>query len=84
MIVAMNSSITMATNGEPRICTTAAWLRPSSPTTMTTNAMVSGTLATAVRRWRQKSPVPERAEPRPRTRPSGVLSLPPVISVLLP
>ena len=80
----MNSSITTATNGEPRICTTAAWLRPSSPTTMTTNAMVSGTPATAVSRWRQNSPVPERAEPSPRTRPSDVLSFPPAISGSLP
>ena len=26
----MNSSMMMATSGEPRICTTAAWLRPST------------------------------------------------------
>src|SRR5690242_17334855 len=34
--------------------------------------MVSGTAATAVSRWRQNCAVPERAEPRPRTRRSGV------------
>src|SRR5690348_3540792 len=32
----------------------------------------SGMLATAVNRWCQKWPVPSRAEPRPRTRASGV------------
>ena len=42
----MNSSMMIATSGEPRICTTAAWLRPSSAMTMTMTAMVSGTLAT--------------------------------------
>ena len=45
----------MATSGEPRICATAAWLRPSSVIMMMIAAMVSGMLATAVRRWRQKS-----------------------------
>ena len=46
----MNSSITIATSGEPRICTTAAWLRPSSDIRITMNAMVSGTFAIAVSR----------------------------------
>ena len=40
----------------------------AATTTMTTKAMISGTLATAVSRWRQKCPVPSWAEPRPRTR----------------
>ncbi len=39
---------------------------------MTITAMVSGTLATAVRRWCQNTRVPWCAEPRWRTRPSGV------------
>ena len=39
-----------ATSGEPRICTAAAWLRPSSAMTMTINAMVSGMPATDVTR----------------------------------
>ena len=46
----MNSSMMMATSGEPRICTTAAWLRPSSAMTMTSSAMVSGMPATDVTR----------------------------------
>ena len=46
----MNSSMMMAISGEPRICTTAAWLRPSSATTITTSAMVSGMPATEVMR----------------------------------
>ena len=33
---------------------------------------ISSAIATAVRRWRQKSVVPECEEPRLRTRPSGV------------
>src|SRR5262245_871357 len=79
----MNSSIITAMRGDPRICTTAAWLRPSSATTMRTKAMVSGTLATAVRRWRQKCPVPDLAGPKPRTCLSGVL-ISPAISYLRP
>src|SRR5215470_2759422 len=35
-------------------------------------AMVSGMLAIAVSRCRMKSSVPDLAEPKPRTRPSGV------------
>ena len=35
----------IATSGEPRICATAAWLRPISDTTISTAAMVSGMLA---------------------------------------
>ena len=74
----------MATSGEPRIWAANAWLRPSSDTTISTNAMVSGTLATAVRRWRQKCSVPDLAAPSPRTRASGVLIFPPAISAILP
>ena len=51
---------------------------------MKTKAMLSGTLATAVRRWRQKCSVPDLAEPRPRTRASGVLIFPATISAALP
>src|SRR4051794_3569768 len=37
-----------------------------------TKNRISGMLETAVSRWCQKWPVPSRAEPRPRTRASGV------------
>ncbi len=47
---ARNSSMMMAITGEPRICATAAWLRPSSVIRMITVAMVSGILAIAVTR----------------------------------
>jgi hypothetical protein len=47
-------------------------LRPSSDITITITGIISRTIATAVRRCRQKSDVPDVAEPRPRTRPSGV------------
>ena len=50
----MNSSMMMATGGEPRICAAAAWLRPNSNSTIRMNAMASGTLATAVSRCTQK------------------------------
>ena len=40
--------------------------------TMTMAGTISRTMAIAVRRCCQKSLVPARAEPRPRTRPSGV------------
>ena len=46
----MNSSMMTATSGEPRICTAAAWLRPSRATAITIAAMVSGTPATEVMR----------------------------------
>ena len=59
----MNSIRMIATAGEPRICAVAAWLRPSSVIRMITAAMVSGILATAVRRWRQKCSVPDLAAP---------------------
>src|SRR5271165_2628854 len=39
---------------------------------ITITAIVSGMLATAVSRWRQKCSVPEWAAPSPRTRESGV------------
>src|SRR5262245_46308004 len=68
----MNSSITMATSGDPRIWTAAAWLRPTSAITMMTPAIVSGTPATAVTRSRKKSAVTDLAVPDPRTIPSGV------------
>jgi hypothetical protein len=71
----MNSSMVMATKVEPRICTTAAWLRPSKPRMTSTTRMVSGTLATEVIRWCQKCLVPDFAEPRWRTRASGVRML---------
>src|SRR5215470_3990275 len=68
----MNSSMVMATSGEPRICTAAAWLRPSSESAIVMTAAVSGTSATDVSRCHQKCSVPDFAGPRPRTRPSGV------------
>ena len=68
----MNSSRMIATGSEPRICVAPAWLRPSSIITTTITGSISSIIATAVRRWRQKSEVPECEAPRLRTRPSGV------------
>ncbi len=39
---------------------------------ITMTGIISSTIATAVRRWRQKSEVPECEAPRLRTRASGV------------
>ena len=62
----------IAIGSEPRICAAPAWLRPISIRMITMTGTISSAIATAVRRWRQKSVVPECEEPRLRTRPSGV------------
>ena len=46
----MNSSTMIETIGKARICTTAAWLRPSSAVMISSKAMVSGMPATEVTR----------------------------------
>src|ERR1700755_2353688 len=68
----MNNSMMIAMTGEPRICAAPAWLLPSIIMTTTITGTIKSTIATAVRRWRQKSEVPECEAPRLRTRESGV------------
>src|ERR1700723_975659 len=85
----MNNSMMIATSGEERTCTAPAWLLLRSIITMTMTGTISSTIATAVRRWRQKSEVPECEAPRLRTRASGVridveeLDLTGVVGVLI-
>ena len=68
----MKSTRMIAIGIEPRICAAPAWLRPISISTITMTGTIKSVIATAVRRWRQKSLVPECEEPRLRSRPSGV------------
>src|SRR6185312_7052917 len=61
-----------AMNGLVSRAIAVAWLRPTSDTTTIKNPVTRKRFATAVSRCSQKCPVPECAEPKPRTRPRGV------------
>src|SRR6185295_18279539 len=59
----MKRSRMIAIGSEPRICAEPAWLRPISISTITITGTMRSVIATAVRRWRQKSEVPECDDP---------------------